>query len=131
MLKYFLFDSVVYLCFGIVLASFVFNNYLIQYGFDVLMFRTGNILLCIVTLFSLYFLKRGMNASSTAKFLGAVYGSFIIKLVFIGFVVFVYAFTHRGALNKPSLFSLLFLYLVYTFFEIKALLQIGKGNSNG
>jgi len=72
-----------------------------------------------------------MEATSTSKFLGAVYSSFLIKLVIVGFVVFLYAFTHKGSLNKPSLFSLMFLYLVYTFLEINTLLQIGKGKNNG
>jgi large-conductance mechanosensitive channel len=131
MLKYLLFNNVVFLCVGIVLSSIFFNVYLEQFGFDVLMLIVGNLMLCLVTLFSLYFLKSGMEATSTSKFLGAVYGSFIIKLVIVGFVVFVYAFTHKGSLNKQSLFTLMFLYLVYTFLEIKALLQIGKGKGNG
>jgi hypothetical protein len=131
MVKYLLFNNVVFLCVGILLCSLGFNVYLKQLGFDVLMFILGNLMLCAVTLFSMYFLKSGMEATSTSKFLGAVYGSFIIKLVIVGFVVFAYAFTHKGSLNKPSLFSLMFLYLVYTFLEIKSLLQIGKGKNNG
>jgi hypothetical protein len=128
MLKYLLLNNVVFLCVGTVLFSVLFNGFLTQYGFDVLMFIVGNIMLCFVTLFSLYFLKTGMQAKATSKFLGSVYSSFLIKFFIVGLAVFIYAFTHKGALNKPSLFSLMFMYLVYTFFEIKALLQIGKDN---
>lgn len=130
MVKYALVNPIIWVCVGIITAGFVGENVLRQWGFDTLMLIIGNLILCGVTLVSLYFLKKGMSAPTTAQFLGAVYGSFIIKLVFVAIVVFGYAFTHKGALNKPSLFTLLFLYLVYTFLEIHSLLQIGKKKSS-
>jgi hypothetical protein len=130
MIKLVQFNPIMWVCVGVIIAGFAGENTLKHWGFDTLMLIIGNVILCAVTLISLYFLKKGMNAPSTAQFLGAVYGSFIIKLVFVAIVVFGYAFTHKGALNKPSLFTLLFLYLVYTFLEIQSLLQIGKKKSS-
>jgi FtsH-binding integral membrane protein len=75
-------------------------------------------------------LHRGMKASTTAGFLRSVYGSFMLKLLLAAIVVFGYAFLYKEQINKPSLFTCMFLYLVYTFLEIRTLLKISKKSTN-
>jgi hypothetical protein len=70
----------------------------------------GNLLVCSLTLFSFW----------------TVYGSFILKLVVAAGVVVVYAKIKGAAMNNSGIFACLFLYLVYTFLEIKGLLLLIK-----
>jgi len=86
----------------------------------------GNLLVCSLTLFSFWMLNKGLKATSTHKFMSSVYGSFILKLVIAALVVFVYAKVKGAAMNNSGIFACLFLYLMYTFLEIKGLLSLIK-----
>jgi hypothetical protein len=117
----------------IILNAFiiVFRRSLTSEGFSVDMLIIGNIILFGITLISFILLSRGMKASSTPAFLRSIYGSFMIKFFIVAVSVFSYAFFAKADLNKPGLFTLMFLYLVYTFFEIKTLMKLSrKGNTN-
>jgi hypothetical protein len=93
-------------------------------GIDVDVFLVGNLFVCILTLFSFWMLFRGLKAKSTSGFLSSVYSSFIIKLAFAGLLVVAYAKLKGAAMNTPAIFSSLFLYLLYTFLEVKGLLAM-------
>ncbi len=110
--------------------AIVFRGRMTSLGFDTNVLLIGNFLLCAITFFSFYMLYKGMKASTTAGFLRSVYSSFIIKLLLVAFMVFGYAFMYKENINKPSLFTCMFLYLLYTFIETRALLKLSKKNSN-
>jgi hypothetical protein len=110
----------------------VFRRSLTSEGFFVDFLIIGNIILFAMTLLSFFLLYRGLKATSTPAFLRSVYGSFMVKFFIVLVAVFGYAFMNKGNLNKHSLFTLMFLYLVYTFLEIKTLMKLSrKVNSNG
>lgn len=110
--------------------SIVFRGRMTALGFDTNVLLIGNFLLCSITFFSFYMQYKGMKAVTTAGFLRSVYGSFMIKLLLVALIVFGYAFTYKDNINKPSLFTCMFLYLVYTFMETRALLKLSKNKSN-
>jgi cobalamin biosynthesis protein CobD/CbiB len=89
----------------------------------------GNFLLFAVTGLSLGLLIGGMHAKTTASFLQSVYGSLIGKLFICGIAAFVY-FKTAAVLNKPTIFILLGLYLLYSFLEIRSILQLTKELKN-
>jgi hypothetical protein len=110
--------------------AIVFRGRMTSLGFDTNVLLIGNFLLCSITFFSFYMLYKGMKASTTAGFLRSVYGSFMIKLLLVALMVFGYAFMYKENINKPSLFTCMFLYLLYTFIETRALLKLSKKKSN-
>ncbi|HLO79628.1 MAG TPA: hypothetical protein VK166_01645 [Chitinophagaceae bacterium] len=117
----------------IILNAFiiVFRRSLTSEEFNVDMLIIGNIILFGITMLSFVLLSRGMKASSTPAFLRSIYGSFMIKFFIVAIAVFGYAFSAKANLNKPGLFTLMFLYLVYTFLEIRTLMKLSrKGNTN-
>ena len=118
--------------FFILLNAFivVFRRKLTAYGFNVDVLIIGNIIVFLMTAASLIILKRGLKSSTTAGFLRSVYGSFIIKFFLVLVTVFAYGYLNRGNLNKPSLFTMMFLYLIYTFIEIRALMKLSKNGNN-
>lgn len=109
----------------------VFRRSLTSENFNVDMLIIGNLVLFGITLLSFILLSKGMKATSTPAFLRAIYGSFLIKFFIVAVTVFAYAFSAGANLNKPGLFTLMFLYLVYTFLEIKTLMKLSrKGNTH-
>jgi len=108
----------------------VFRVRLTEKGFDPDVLLIGNFFLCAMTAFSFYVLQKGMKSTTTAGFLRSVYGSFMMKFLLVIVVVFGYAFFYSDKINKPSLFSCMFLYLVYTFIETRALLKLSKNTNH-
>ena len=86
----------------------------------------GNLVVCALTLGSFWMLNRGLKARSTHAFMSTVYGSFIIKLVVSALVVVVYSKVKGNAVNNAGIFASMFLYLIYTFLEVKGLLALTK-----
>jgi len=109
----------------------VFRQKLTSMGFNVDVLIIGNIIVFAMTIVSLFLLGRGMKATNTPAFLRSVYGSFMIKFLLVLVTVFSYGYFNQGNLNKPSLFTMMFLYLVYTFIEIRSLLKLSKNGNNG
>lgn len=111
------------------IAALLFRAQLAKVGFDVNLLIGGNLLLLAITLISMYLLTSGLKASSTNAFLRSVYGGFMIKFFIVAAAVFGYAFLTDGKINKPSVFTLMGLYLVYTFIETGSLLKLTKKTS--
>jgi hypothetical protein len=109
----------------------VFRNALTAKGFSVDLLIIGNLLLFGITLASFFLLFRGLKAASTPAFLRSVYSGFMFKFFIVAAVVFGYVFSVDGKINKPSIFALMALYLVYTFIETRTLLRLSKKNKHG
>lgn len=101
----------------------LFKDPLISVGFDADMLIIGNGIIFLMTFISSKLLHGSMHAANSAAFLRGVYGSFLIKFFIVAITVLVYAFLNRSNVNKPGLFTLMGLYLVYTFIEISSLLK--------
>ena len=95
-------------------------------GMDPIVLLAGNLLVFVLTLLSCYLMKNGLTATSTTGFLSSVYGSFIMKLFFVGLVVVVYVKLSGDQMNVPAVFTSMVLYLLYTFIEVKGLLLLVK-----
>ena len=109
---------------NIVIASLY--STLTAMGFDADVFLVGNLFICLLTLVSFWMMHNGLQSKSTAGFMSSVYGSFIIKLVLAALVVVAYAQWKGNAMNTPALLSSMFMYLVYTYLEVKGLLALLK-----
>ena len=117
----------IYLLFIIInLVALILYKQLKTAGVDADVLMIGNIFVFALTIISFYMLNRGLNAKTTFNFMSAVYGSFIMKLVVGAAAVVVYVVYAGEQKNLPAVFASMFLYLFYTFFEIKALLELLK-----
>ena len=110
--------------------AIVFRVRLEGMGYDIDVLLIANLLLCAMTSFSFYLLYKGMKAATTAGFLKSVYGSFMFKLVLVASLVFGYVFFMKEQVNKHSLITAMFLYLVYTFVETRSLLRLFRQKKN-
>ena len=108
------------------LPSLLFGRWLSESGFDPWVLFFGNLFLLVITLASWRMLNGAMKAGQTMGFLRGFYGSFLMKFFLVAIVAFAYVSTRREAINKPSFFACMFLYLLYVFLETRALLNGSK-----
>lgn len=115
---------ILFILFMIIL--FALKSWLQSFGFDVHMLVIGNAIIFLMTFISSVLLSGSMNAANSAAFLRGVYGSFLLKFFIVALAVLVYAFINRSDVNKPGIFTLMGIYLVYTYTEVASLLKINK-----
>lgn len=83
----------------------------------------GNVFLFAITLLSYFMARRGLSNPNPHAFVRSVYGSILLKLFLCLIAAFSYIALNGKALNKPAFFMLMGLYLVYTFIEVRTLLN--------
>lgn len=103
---------------------------LLRWGFDPDVLIVGNLLVVIITLVSYLVLNRGMRSTNLHSFVRAIYGSFILKFFVIAITAFVYIMIAKKNVNKASLITCMFLYLIYTFIEVSVLTKMMKQKKN-
>ena len=86
----------------------------------------GNLLLFAVSVFSVNMSSKALTHKSTQGFLRLVYGSFILKFFALAIAAFIYIAVFKKDINKPGLFGCFGLYFIYTFIEIRAVLNQSK-----
>ncbi len=117
----------IYLLFiAIELIGLIFFSQLQKSGIDADVFMIGNLFVFTLTVVSFYMLYKGLKAKATFNFMSAVYGSFLMKFIAGAGAVVVYVLYAGEQKNLPAIFASMFLYLFYTFLEIKALLALLK-----
>ena len=117
----------IYILFFVInLIGLVFYKQLNSTGIDSDVFLVGNIFVFTLTIVSFVILYKGLNAKATFNFMSAVYGSFLMKFIVGAGAVVVYVLYAGTQKNLPAVFASMFLYLFYTFLEIKALLALLK-----
>lgn len=91
----------------------------------------GNLLLFALTMISFIVAQKGLKSTNPHAFVRSVYGSIMLKLFVSLIAAFVYIFLTRKELNKPAFFTLMGLYLVYTFLEVSTLTRMLKQRAHG
>ncbi|MFM2363421.1 MAG: hypothetical protein RLZZ316_2323 [Bacteroidota bacterium] len=121
------------LIFFLLINAFIFTakSLLLKWGFSQPVLMGGNVILFMVTIVSLYLYRNAMLHQKTTGFMSNALGGIMLKM-FVCIAAFgIYAFIARKAINKPAVFSCVFLYFVYTVLEMRSLLKWNKERSNG
>ncbi len=90
----------------------------------------GNLFLFAVTFFSFLIARKGLQSTNPNAFVRSVYGSIMFKLFLCLIAAFTYIAIQKKGLNKPAFFSLMGLYLVYTFLEVGILTRLLRHKPN-
>jgi len=98
-------------------------------GFDQSVLLIGNVILFVVTLLSYGLAQRGLQDKNPNAFVRSVYSSIMMKLFLCLIGAFIYIAIYQKNLNKPAFFTLMALYLVYTFVEVSVLTRQLRGRS--
>ena len=101
----------------------VFRQRMDGLGVDTGTLLTGNVILFIIFLISFLLHARSFANASTQAFLRSVYGGMLLKLFGGAIAAFIYIYLFRDKVNKPALFGCMFLYMLYTFIELRVVLK--------
>lgn len=102
------------------------DNMLRRWNADRDVLIIGNLILFAITLVSFIISFRGLRSTNTHAFVRSVYGSIMLKLFLCIIAALAYIAVYQKNLNKPALFTLMGLYLVYTFMEVSILMKLLK-----
>ncbi len=120
------------LLFIVLNALFIAGGALLErWGADQEVLIIGNLVLFIIFLLSFFVAQKGLESTNPHAFVRSVYVSMIIKLFICAIAAFIYISIYKKDLNKPALFTLMGLYLVYTFIEVATLTKMLKQKANG
>jgi hypothetical protein len=124
--------------FFLVLIFIVLNAFFIagkslltRWGADQNVLIIGNGVLFLITLISAFVAVRGLNSTNPHAFVRGIYGSITLKLFACMIAALVYIAIYKKDLNKPALFTLMGLYLLYTSIEVGSLTKLLRKSSNG
>jgi len=90
----------------------------------------GNLLLFVITFISFVIAERGLHNKNPHAFVRSAYSSIILKLFICIIAALIYIATFRKNLNKPAFFTLMGLYLLYTFIEVSQLTRLLRKQPN-
>jgi hypothetical protein len=91
----------------------------------------GNLFIFLITLIAFFISQSGLRGENPHAFVRSVYGSIMLRLFACMIAAFIYIAIYRKDLNKPAFFTLMALYLLYTFIEVSLLTKMLKLRKNG
>ena len=112
------------------LAITIFNSHLAALGFELQFLLIANLLLFCLSLSGFFIQMKGLKSSNVHAFIRGIYASLMLKIFIVIIVLGIYLFISGGNVNKPSLFTAMALYLLYTFIEVKQLIKISRRKPN-
>jgi len=114
----------------VTVAVIIFNQKIAAAGANAWLIAGGNTVLFIATLLSVYMNAKAMLHSNTYGFMRNMYGGFLLKFFILIAAVVAYIVLVKTP-NKPGLLVCGCLYLFYTFFGTRNVLNLKKPVSDG
>ena len=108
----------------------IFKSFLQLNGYEIRFLLIANAALFLLSLSGFFIQVKGLKSSNINAFIRSVYSSLLLKIVIIMIAVIVYIFITGGKVNKPSLFTSMGVYFLYTFIEVTQLMKIARRKPN-
>ena len=101
---------------------------LLSWNTDFLVLMAGNAILFGVTTISFILYSKALRNANIQVFLRMVYGSLLVKMLVCLLATGLYAWL-AGPVNRNAILGSFILYILYTYLEVKVLLQLSKKSS--
>jgi hypothetical protein len=101
-----------------------------QWDIDVNVLIIGNLVLFAATAISFFLFTRSLNSKNPQAVVRTVYGGVLSKMMICLIAVFIYVSIAGKGVNKAGVFGCMFLYLLYTTFEVITLMKLSKQKKN-
>jgi hypothetical protein len=111
--------------------AFIFKTFLQDHGFGIKFLLAANLLLFCLSQLAFFIQMRGLKSININAFIRSVYASLLIKIFIVIIALAIYLFMIKGKINRPSLFTSMALYILYTFIEVRQLMKISRRKTNG
>jgi FtsH-binding integral membrane protein len=85
--------------------------------YDSIALYFANTLLALLSFVSYYIIQNKMKQQRAQAFVNGVYSASLLRLMLCLGGIFIYAYSTREHLHKPTIFAMMGMYLIYTFFE--------------
>ena len=108
------------------LIVLIFRSFLEANGFDIGFLIIANAILFMLSILGFVIQMRGLKSTNVNAFIRSLYSSLLAKMVIIMIAVITYIFITGGKVNKPSLFTSMGLYFLYTSIEVTQLMKIAR-----
>jgi hypothetical protein len=112
------------------LLIFILKTFLIESGFEISFLLIGNAVIFLLTLFGFFIQSKTVSSSNVNAFIRGIYSSLLLKMFVIVAAIFIYIYITGGKVNKPSLFTSMLFYLLYTFIEVVQLMKLARKKTN-
>jgi hypothetical protein len=106
--------------------AFIFRDFLHSQGFAIRFLLIANLILFCLSLLGFFVQLKGLESSNINGFIRGVYSSLLLKIFIVIIILSIYLFANDGKINKPSLFTAMVLYILYTSIEVKQLMKISR-----
>jgi hypothetical protein len=106
--------------------EFIFRDFLHSQGFAIRFLLIANLILFCLSLLGFFVQLKGLESSNINGFIRGVYSSLLLKIFIVIIILSIYLFANDGKINKPSLFTAMVLYILYTSIEVKQLMKISR-----
>jgi hypothetical protein len=124
-----LFRPILLIFIGLSIVFILTSSALTARGIDYRVLLTGNLLLFGVTFASFLLYIKGLRNQNMHAFVRVMYGSLLVKFFVCGVAILIYAMVARLAVNRNGILGCFILYVLYTFLEVRILLQKSKKNA--
>jgi hypothetical protein len=116
----------------LIVAAISFTGFelLNHWGLNGKVLGIGNIIVYLATVLSYFLGLRGLKSANPHAFVRSVYASIMLKFFICLLAALIYIMIYRSNINKPAIFVCMGLYLVYTFIEVRILMQLLKEKPN-
>ncbi|KAA9037280.1 hypothetical protein FW778_17800 [Ginsengibacter hankyongi] len=118
--------SVIVLFILINAGAFLFKGFLHEHGFGIRLLLIANLLLFVLTTAGFFIQMRAIKSSNINAFIRGVYVNLLLKIFIVIIALGIYLFVIKGKVNKPSLFTAMGLYILYTSIEVRQLMKISR-----
>jgi hypothetical protein len=105
------------------------RSFLDRNGIDHWVVLGGNFVLFAASLLSFWLMGRGIGGKNNYAFVRMVYAGFLGKFFICAVSAALYILL-AGKVNKPAIYIILALYVIYTFLEVKGLMKLNRAQKN-
>lgn len=105
---------------------FIFKPFLLSSGFEIRFLLIANAIIFLLSISGFFIQMKGLRSTNINAFVRSVYASLLFKMFIVIIVVFTYVFLTKGKINKPSLFTSMGVYVLYTCIEVIQLMKIAR-----
>ena len=111
------------------LFIWIARSLLAGWDMDYRVLLVGDSILFLATGLSFYLYSKALRNANVQVFLRMLYASLLIKMVFCIAATLLYLFLAGGEVSKHAIIGCFGLYVLYTFLEVKVLMQLSKKGS--
>ena len=107
-------------------AAFLFTSFLHDHGFGIKLLLAANLLLFVLPMAGFIIQMRAIKSANINAFIRGVYVNLLVKIFVVIIGLAIYLFITKGKINKPSLFTAMGLYILYSSLEVRQLMKISR-----